>query len=310
VAARQRGSSVIAYAACDHSCALNQHKSRTLRRRGKRAGLGNGDCRVPEDRPDNCLRSGDDEELNMDALMAAAASGIRARMESLDILANNLANSSAAGFKSDQASYGLYVSPEAADSPEGTNPAILPVVQNRWTDFAQGALIPTGSSMDLALSGKGFFVANTPSGPLYTRGGSFRFSRIGQLQTEEGYYLQGIDGKPILVDSSKPIEVSIDGTVQQDGQEVSQIAVVDFEDPKVLAKRGGNYFKSNASTPPTPASQAEIRQGQLEKGNSDSTHAASSLVTILRQFEALQKAMTIGADMNRRAVEDVAKVSS
>ena len=112
----------------------------------------------------------------MDALMAAAASGIQARIQNLDILANNLANASAAGFKSDQESYGLYVSPEAADSPEGTNPAILPLVQNRWTDFTQGALVPTGNSMDLALSGKGFFVVSTPSGPLYTRGGSFRFS--------------------------------------------------------------------------------------------------------------------------------------
>jgi len=243
--------------------------------------------------------------------MAAAASGIRARIESLDIMANNLANASAAGFKSDQESYALYVSDEAADSPEGTNPAILPVVQNRWTDFAQGALTPTGSSMDLALSGKGFFVASTASGPLYTRGGSFRFSQTGQLQTEDGYSLQGIDGKPILVDSSKTIEVLPDGTVQQDGQAVSRIAVVDFADPKVLAKRGGNYFRSMASSmPPAPATQAEIRQGQLEKGNSDSTHAASGIVTILRQFEALQKAMTIGADLNRRAVEEVAKVSS
>jgi len=259
-------------------------------------------------RPVNCICFGD-EELNMDALMAAAASGIRARIESLDILANNLANSSAAGFKSDQESYGLYLSPEAADSPEGTNPAILPVVENRWTDFAQGALIPTGSSMDLALSGKGFLVANTPSGPLYTRGGTFRFSETGQVQTEDGYDLQGVDGKPILVDSSKTIEVLPNGTVRQDGQELSQIAVVDFDDPKVLAKRGGNYFKSSASAHPIAATQAEIRQGQLEKGNADSTHAASSIVTLLRQFEALQKAMTIGADMNRRAVEEVAKVS-
>ena len=83
---------------------------------------------------------------------------------------------------------------------------------------------------------------------------------------------------------------------------------VTVEDPKVLSKRGGNYFRSVSGTAPAPASQAEIRQGQLEKGNADSVHSASRLVTILRQFEALQKAMTIGADMNRRAVEDVAKV--
>jgi flagellar basal-body rod protein FlgF len=246
----------------------------------------------------------------MDALTAAAASGIRARIESLDMLANNLANESAAGFKADQEAYGLYVSPEAADSPEGTNPAILPVVQNRWTDFAQGALLPTGNSMDLALSGKGFFAVSTPTGPVYTRGGSLRFSQTGQLETLDGYAVQGSDGKPILLDSSKTIEVLPDGNVLQDGQQISRIAVVDFDDPKVLTKRGGNYFRSVSSTTPAPAPQAEVRQGQLEKANSDSAHSASRLVTILRQFEALQKALTIGADMNRRAVEEVAKIGS
>ncbi len=137
-----------------------------------------------------------------------------------------------------------------------------------------------------------------------------RFSRTGQLQTEDGYDLQGVDGKAILVDSSKTIEVLPNGAVRQDGQDLSQIALVDFDDPRVLVKHGGNYFRSSASATPIAATQAEIRQGELEKGNSDSTHAASSIVTLLRQFEALQKAMTIGADMNRRAVEEVAKVSS
>jgi flagellar basal-body rod protein FlgF len=246
----------------------------------------------------------------MDALTAAAASGIRARIESLDMLANNLANESAAGYKADQEAYDLYVSPEAADSPEGTNPTILPVVQNRWTDFAQGALLPTGNSMDLALSGKGFFVVSTPTGPVYTRGGSLRFSQTGRLETLDGYAIQGNDGNPILLDSSKTIEVLPDGNVLQDGQQISRIAVVDFDDPKVLTKRGGNYFRSVSTAAPAPASQTQVRQGQLEKANSDPTHSASRLVTILRQFEALQKALTIGADMNRRAVEEVAKVGS
>jgi flagellar basal body rod protein FlgG len=164
--------------------------------------------------------------------------------------------------------------------------------------------------MDLALSGKGFFVASTPTGPVYTRGGSLRFSLTGQLETLDGYAVQGSDGKPILLDSSKTIEVLPDGNVMQDGQQISRIAVVDFDDPKVLTKRGGNYFRSVSSTTPAPAPQAEVRQGQQEKANSDSAHSASRLVTILRQFEALQKALTIGADMNRRAVEEVAKIGS
>lgn len=245
----------------------------------------------------------------MDALTAAAASGIRARMESLDMLANNLANSSTAGYKSDRESYGLYVSPEAADSPPGTTPAILSVMQSRWTDFTQGTLVPTNNSTDLALNGKGFFVANTPSGPLYTRGGNFRVSTSGQLQTQQGYAIQGTDGKPVMLDSSKSFEVTSDGSVLQDGQQVAQIAVVDFNSPTALSKRGGNYFSSSI-TNPAPATQAEVEQGKLESGNSESARSASGLVTILRQFESLQKAMAIDADMNRRAIEDVAKVSS
>jgi flagellar basal-body rod protein FlgF len=247
----------------------------------------------------------------MDALTAAAASGIRARLESLDMLANNLANASAAGFKADNESYGLYISAEAADSPDGTFPAILPVIQNRWTDFAQGTLLPTGNSTDLALSGKGFFVANTSSGPLYTRNGSFRLSGLGQLETQDGYSIQGTDGMPVMLDASKPFEVTPEGTVRQDGQEVAHIAVVDFHDPTMLTKRSGSYFINNApSNTPAPAEQVEIRQGKLEAANSESAHSAARLVTVLRQFEALQKAMTIGADMNRRAVEDVARVGS
>jgi len=247
----------------------------------------------------------------MDALTAAAASGIRARIESLDMLANNLANASAAGFKSDSESYGLYLAPETADSPEGTFPAILPVIQNRWTDFSQGPLLPTGNSTDLALSGKGFFVATTPSGPLYTRNGSFRVSGNGQLETLDGYPIQAADGRPVTLDKTKSFEVTPEGILRQDGQDIAQIALVDFDDTRVLTKRRGSYFvNSSPAAKPAVAAGVEVRQGKIEATNSESAHSAARLVTILRQFEALQKAMTIGADMNRRAVEDVAKVGS
>ena len=55
----------------------------------------------------------------MDPLTSAAASGMRSRIESLDMLANNIANASAPGFKADREFYNLYMSPEAADSPDG-----------------------------------------------------------------------------------------------------------------------------------------------------------------------------------------------
>ncbi len=245
----------------------------------------------------------------MDALTAAAASGIQARMQSLDILANNLANSSAAGFKADAEAYGLYFSSESPDAPSDGNITTLPLLKNQWTDFSQGTLLPTNNATDLALSGKGFFVVTTPSGPLFTRNGSFRLSPQGQLQTQDGYAVQDSEGQPIVLDVSQTFEVAPDGSVRQAAQQVSQIAVVDFEDSTVLAKRGGNYFRNTISKPPAPSAEPSIQQGKLESGNSQSSQSAARLTSILRQFESLQKAMTIGADMNRRVVEEVAKVS-
>jgi flagellar basal body rod protein FlgG len=246
----------------------------------------------------------------MDPLTSAAASGIRARIQSLDMLANNIANTSSPGFKADREFYGLYTSDEAADAPEGATPVSLPVIERQWTDFAQGPLTPTNNPLDLALSSKGFFVAASPTGPLYTRDGNFQLSPQGQLQTLDGYAIQGLDGNPIVLDSAKSVEIGSDGTVRQDGQDISQIAVVDFKNPSALSKRGNSYFQTDAGTmPPLPA-EAQVQQGKLETANSQPAESAVRLVGILRQFESLQKALTIGSDMDRRVVEDVAKVTS
>jgi flagellar basal-body rod protein FlgF len=246
----------------------------------------------------------------MDPLTSAAASGMRARIESLDMLANNIANASAPGFKADREFYNLYLSAEAAAPPEGTNPSVLPVIERQWTDFSQGTLTPTGNPLDVALSGKGFFVAKSPSGPLFTRGGSFKLSPQGELQTPEGYRVQAQNGKPILLNSSKPFEITPDGTIRQDGQELAQLSVVDFQDPAALSKRGDNYFQSDTTVmPPMAVKQLQIQQGKLEASNSQPAESAVRLINVMRQFESLQKALNIGAEMNRRAVDEVAKVT-
>ena len=59
----------------------------------------------------------------------------------------------------------------------------------------------------------------------------------------------------------------------------------------------------------TPA-RAEVRQGSLESSNYSAAEAAVKLVGVLRQFEALQRATQLGAEMGRRAVEEVARVNA
>lgn len=247
----------------------------------------------------------------MDPLTSAAASGIRARIESLDMLANNIANASAPGFKADREYFGLYLSPEANDSPTGTNPTVLPVIEHQWTDFAQGSITPTGNPLDLALNGQGFFVASGPAGSFYTRDGSFQISKQGELATLDGYPIQGQNGKPIQLDNTKTVAIGPDGMVRQNGQDISQISVVDFQDPAVLTKQGNSYFRMDVSTvQPLPAANAEIEQGKLESANSQPAESAVRLVSVMRQFESLQKAMAIGNAMDRQVVQEVAKATS
>src|ERR1700674_4665837 len=125
----------------------------------------------------------------MDPLLISAASGMKARMQSLDMLANNISNSGTSGFKSDREFYNLYEQE-------------LPIIQSQWTDFSQGVLTPTGNPLNLGLSGKGLFALNSPSGTVYTRNGDFRISKSNQLETPEGYTLRNLldKGSPIKVD--------------------------------------------------------------------------------------------------------------
>jgi len=243
----------------------------------------------------------------MDPLMISAAGGLRARMESLDMLANNLANTETSGYKTDREFYNLYVSPEATEGGEGTA-STLPVIERPWTDFSQGTLRPTGSDLDLALTGKGFFAVEGPSGDLYTRNGSFRVSPSGLLVTAEGYPLRTVSGGKLHVQSSGAIEVSAEGAVRQDGQSLGQLEIADFAEPAAVIKQGASYFRSTA--PAQPASGTHVEQGKLEGSNVGAAESAVRLVSVMRQFEMLQKAVSLGSQMNSEAVQEVARVAS
>jgi len=236
----------------------------------------------------------------MDALTISAASGLRARMESLDLLANNLANAATGGYKTDREFYSLYLSPEAA----ATGSATLPVIERPWTDFSPGTLRTTGNPLDLALAGRGFFAVDGPSGTLYTRNGSLRVSPAGLLVASGDYPVRAAGGGTLRVETGIPVEITADGTVRQQGQTVGRLEVVDFADLSQLVKQGSTYFRASVQGAPAAG---EVRQGHLEDSNVAGAEAAVRLVGLMRQFEMLQRAVALGGEMNRKAVEEVAR---
>jgi flagellar basal-body rod protein FlgF len=242
----------------------------------------------------------------MDQISVMAAGGMRSRMQSLDVVANNLANSSTSGYKSDGEFYSMFASEAASD--DGSGPASIPNIDRQWTDFAQGLLEPTNNPLDFGVSGKGFFVVQGPSGPLYTRNGNFRFDTKGQLVTGEGYPLLQQNGQPFQANPGHSIEVTRDGDISQGGSSLGKIKLAEFPNTAGLTKQGNNYFQNNTAQDPADATAAQIFQGKIEASNVSASHGAVRIVGLMRQFEMMQKAISLSNDMGKKAIEEVAKV--
>lgn len=241
----------------------------------------------------------------MDQLSITAAGGMRSLIEALDLLANNLANTGTTGYKADREFYNLYTS---ADADTQTT---LPDIQRNWIDFSQGILKETGNPLDVALSGKGFLTVDSPMGPLYTRNGSLRLSPTGVLETADGYTVRAnTPTRKIQANlAAGPLQIQKDGSVLQDGQILGVLTLADWTGANPLQKRDGLYFQwTDSNRPPVVPTGVEVLQGRLEGSNAGPAEAAVKLVGVLRQFEMLQKAMNLGSEMNRKVVEDVARV--
>jgi len=243
----------------------------------------------------------------MDSLAIAAASGLRSRIQSLDLLANNLANTGTAGFKRDAEYYGVFHSEEATDG------EALPMVQRQWTDFSQGTLQVTANPTDIALQGSGFFVVKGSSGPLYTRNGSLHNQPDGTLTTSEGYPLvDATTGNLIKLTPGQPFNIAPDGAITQNDVQVAKLQIVQFPDQQALNKIGNACFQNTdiKKNAPKPATDVQVQQGKLEGSNVPVAEAAMHLVGVMRQFEMLQKAVGISGEMDSKSIQEVARVGS
>ncbi len=230
-------------------------------------------------------------------------------MQSLEILANNLANSTTAGFKADRESYSLYISPEA-DAEERTS-LTVPVIERNWTDFTQGPLQETGKQTDLALAGRGFFALGGVDGPVYSRSGSFRLNAAGGLQSGDGRPVLDNLNRPIQLQPNREVRITGGGEIFQNGTPVAQLQIVDFARPELLSKQGSNLFvlpnETFLADRASPARNALVNQGYTEAPNTQAAESAVRMIHVLRQFESLQRAMAMAGEMNQKVVDEVVK---
>lgn len=248
----------------------------------------------------------------MDALTSTAAAGMRARLEALDLVANNLANVATPGFKADWEVYSLYIgqeSREAAVSGAGYEQVTAPELERQHTDPRQGVLLESSDPSDLALAGDGYFLLDSPEGVLLTRAGRIRVAPDGRLVSPDGYEYLSAEPRRIRANPALPIQVDKGGQVWQDGTPLGRLRIAEA-DLNAATRREGLYFLLDKSLlPGLKPAVAEVHQGKVEASNVSPAGAGVRLIQVLRQFEALQRAVQLGGEMSRRAVEEVAKVN-
>ncbi|MCP4490523.1 MAG: flagellar hook protein FlgE [Gammaproteobacteria bacterium] len=121
-----------------------------------------------------------------------ALSGLKAATTDLNVTSNNIANVSTTGFKRSSAEFGDFFEV----TPFGTSSTAVGAgveVTNINQQFGQGNLDFTDNSLDLAISGAGFFIVDkelTGGDISYTRAGSFRVDADGYITNSQGLYLQ------------------------------------------------------------------------------------------------------------------------
>lgn len=158
-------------------------------------------------------------------------------------------------------------------------------------DLSQGELRPTGNPFDLALSGRGFFVVETPMGRRYTRSGAFSVDRDGFLVTRSGLRVMGQGGPIQLGPGALSIVVNEHGEVFLDGEHVATLMVVDFPKGTGLLYEGGGLIRAEAE--PIQAEGFQVKQGFLERSNVSPVEEMARLLLLFRGFESYQKALQL-----------------
>lgn len=225
----------------------------------------------------------------------------------LDIVANNIANADTAGFKMESMLQKTEPA-QPAYTLQGPRPVKFVGDDGVMRDFGQGAMRRTDAPFDLAIDGKGFFQVNSPSGPRYTRDGSFRLDDTGRLVSQGGFPVMDDGGGEIDLDPTQgQVSISQDGTITQGLTQVGKLGVVNFQTLSTLEKTGDNLYRNTSNQQPQPAENAKIHQGMLEGSNVQPVMEISKMIEISRAYEQMAKIMDANSDLSKSAVERMGK---
>ncbi len=258
--------------------------------------------------------------MSIDSLKAAGST-LKNLQVAIDVVANNIANINTQGFKEKSASFEEIVSQMGGETALSGS-----VVSAITTNFRQGSLRATGSIMDLALSGKGFFTVQNAGGDVsYTRSGTFGFDADHNLVDQSGNYVLGMgssritvpnDATQIQINAAGEVMVKRGNTVDSEFEVLEQLQLANFSNPAGLNNIGQNLYKESVNSGQvefgtaleagTSLAATNVVAGSLESSNVDMSSSLVNLIALQRSYQALSKA----ADAENQLTETTISLAS
>ena len=247
--------------------------------------------------------------------------GIANAQTELNVISNNLANANTNGFKASTTNFADIVAGSAYTNPklvEGIGSTLSSIDQ----DFSAGSIAQTGSALDVAVNGQGFFSVKSPiSGQVqYTQNGHFSMDGSGYIVDSVGSRVQLMagtsttpaDGQIPLTNTAGAAFASV--AVQSDGavvatyadgtvSTVGKLALASFVAPTGLLQVGNQDWQatglSGAATYSAPGtnSTGNILSGSLEQSNVNVSSELVSLITAQQYYQANSKAISTSTQM-------------
>lgn len=259
-----------------------------------------------------------------------AYTGMVNEQRRLDILSNNLANSTTTGYKKEGTTSSAFAKKLAIKIKDKSD-LLLPrrlgninlgvKIGEVYTDFSQGSFQITDRQSDIAIAGNGFFAIEFTdkagnASVKYTRDGEFTVDAEGYFRTSNGDYLlnrqaaltgQMGEAARLRVDPLNPYTIDQLGNIHQGGEVIAQVGVVDISDYNFISKYGENYYEILDGAEVVP-SDAQIEQGLVEASNVNIIDEMVSMITIQRAYEAGQRVITTEDQTLDWAISQVGRV--
>jgi len=250
-----------------------------------------------------------------------SATGMGAQQRQIDTVANNLANVATTGYKKSRNNFEdlLYQIEKSAGSPSSQSTTV-PVgihhghgVKHVSTEkiFTQGDMKNTGSELDLAIEGNGFFQILQPNGAIaYSRAGNFQRDQNGRIVTQNGFPLEP---EITIPQDAKSVHIGLDGTVTvQVGEDpaptpIGTIQIARFSNASGLSPLGKNLYLPSAASGnavvenPGVNGMGTLVQGFLELSNVSVVDEMINMIIAQRAYEVNSKAIQASDDMLQTA---------